>query len=75
MTKKSVQVRFGESVTALRKKQGWTQKELAKRSGISRSYLQRIEIPQTPNVTVNTIEKLARELRIGCYKLFRYASV
>ncbi len=65
MAKKSARYRLGRGVKKLRKGYFWTQEKLAKRAGISRSYLQKIEGKNPPNVTVDTIKKLADAFKRG----------
>lgn len=60
---------IGKRIEGLRRLRGWSQINLAARSGISRSYLCRIEMcDQTPGLA--TIEKLAETFRIGLYHFF-----
>jgi transcriptional regulator with XRE-family HTH domain len=49
-------------VRALRKKHGWTQEELAEKSGCDYKYFQLLEIGRTATPAFATIEKLARAL-------------
>lgn len=70
MAKTSARFRFGRGVKKLRKGYFWTQEKLAKRAGISRSYLQKIEGKNPPNVTIDTIKKLADAFRCGAPDLF-----
>jgi transcriptional regulator with XRE-family HTH domain len=65
MAKKSARSKFGQAVKKLRKKYFWTQERLAKRAGISKSYLQKIEGKNPPNVTIDTIKKIADVFRRG----------
>lgn len=48
----------------LRTAKAWTQEELAKRSGVRRVTISRIENEQTKGVDFETLERLARAL--GC---------
>jgi len=70
MAKKSARFRFGQAVKRLRKKRFWTQEKLAKRAGISRCYLQKIEGKTPPNVTIDTIKKIADAFKRGMPDLF-----
>jgi len=63
MAKKNARFRFGRGVKKLRKGYFWTQEKLAKRAGISRSYLQKIEGKNPPNISVDTIKKIADALK------------
>jgi transcriptional regulator with XRE-family HTH domain len=51
-----------------RKRRGLSQEELAKRAGVGRSYLARLEtMRQDP--TLSTLEKLAKALRVKAARL------
>ena len=69
MDKENVKLRFGKRVKELRAKRGWTQKELARRAGISKSYLQKIESQNPPDVTLDVIAKLARGFKSKCWEM------
>ena len=51
-----------------RKRRGMSQEELAKRSGVGRSYLARLETARQ-DPTLSTLEKLARALRVKVARL------
>ena len=70
MNKKKARLIFGQAVKRLRKERSWTQKELAKRAKISRSYLQRIEGKKSANVSVDTIKKIANAFKVEMSNLF-----
>lgn len=53
---------------ALRDKRGWSQEELAKRAGISRGYLARLETGRH-DPTLTMIEKLAKALNVPVTEL------
>ena len=72
MTKKSILFKFGERLRKLRKQKGWSQRELAKRAGISRGYLSVIEGKRPPDVTVDVIQKMAKALRMPISDLLRF---
>jgi transcriptional regulator with XRE-family HTH domain len=55
-------VRFGQSIRALRRRQPWTQKELAHRAGISQASVSRAERGQAKHLTVRTIDQIAEAL-------------
>jgi transcriptional regulator with XRE-family HTH domain len=55
-------VRFGLSMRALRRRRGWTQDEVARRAGVSRSLLARVERGEGDRCAVRTLEKLAAAL-------------
>ena len=55
----AIQVRINE----LRQLKGWSQAELARRSGVSQSTISRLEAGTTPSIDLNNLEKLASALR------------
>ena len=73
MGKENVKLRFGKRVRELRIKHGWIQVELARQAGISRSYLQKIESQNPPDVTLDVIAKLARGFGLSCSKIVKYS--
>jgi transcriptional regulator with XRE-family HTH domain len=61
---------LAESLRRLREEAGWSQDELARRLGISRPTLTRLE-NAGQNVTLQTLSKLCRRLRCEPGDLFR----
>lgn len=55
---------FGQRVTELRERYGWTRRELAKRSGLHEQHLLKIEQELRKRIEGDTIIRLARAL--GC---------
>ena len=55
---------WGERVKYLREQKGMTQADLAKKSGISRSYIAHIETGRYKSYRGNTLEKLSRALNL-----------
>lgn len=53
-----------------RVKKGWTQEELAKKSGVARVTISNIERKGIKNIPVYTLEKLAKALDITVAELF-----
>jgi transcriptional regulator with XRE-family HTH domain len=51
-----------------RDKRGWSQRDLAEASGVSREYIARIELGQH-DPTLSTLEKLAKALRVKVARL------
>jgi transcriptional regulator with XRE-family HTH domain len=51
---------FGQRVIGLREKQGWTRRELAKRSGLHEQHLLKIEQGLRKRIEGDTIIRLAR---------------
>jgi transcriptional regulator with XRE-family HTH domain len=61
---------LGANVRKSRKKLGWTQEQLAQRSRLNAQYISRFELGQE-NVKVETLQKIARVLKIEIGNLFR----
>jgi transcriptional regulator with XRE-family HTH domain len=62
--------RMAEKLKALRERRGLSQEELAKRAGISRTYLARLETArQDPRLS--TLEKLAKALKVTVAELVK----
>lgn len=55
---------FGQRLALLRKEKGWSQEQLALRSGLARSYLGGVERGQR-NIALENIVKLARTLEVS----------
>lgn len=71
MRKRVTREAFRRRVRDVRIKYGWTQSQLAKHAGISRSYVQSIESNQPPNITLDIMDKIARALKATCSDLAR----
>jgi XRE family transcriptional regulator, regulator of sulfur utilization len=61
-------LKLGKRVRALRLDRGWTQEELAYRSGLNRSYMSDIERGRS-DVSLSTLQKIARPLGISLAEL------
>lgn len=62
-------MKFGEIVKQLRKSKGLSGNELAKRSGVSQTYLWQLEANKNNNPTPEVINKLAKGLDISYIEL------
>lgn len=60
---------IGKRVQSLRENRGLTQEQLEEKSGINTKYISAIERGQK-NVTIKTLEKIAKGLDIELYELF-----
>ncbi len=58
----TIPARFAGEIKKLRKKNGYTQQELAARADLEYKYIQRIEGKNPPNLRLETAEKLAKAL-------------
>ena len=61
-------LKLGKRVRALRLDRGWTQEELAHRSGLNRSYMSEVERGRS-DVSLTTLQKIARPLGISLAEL------
>ena len=61
-------ISLGKRIQSVREKRGLTQEALEELTGINTKYISAIECGQK-NVTVKTLEKIARGLNIECYEL------
>jgi transcriptional regulator with XRE-family HTH domain len=66
---KSIQVKFGQHVRKLRREQGWSQEELAARSGHHWTYIGGVERGER-NPTLVVIASLAKALKVTIAELF-----
>jgi len=62
MNKEQAAQRIGQRITALRKREGISQQELAERAGLTRQHIGRIENGELPNVANVTIQQIAEAL-------------
>lgn len=70
--KTGIRAKLGKRIQELRRKNGFTQEDLAAMADIDYKYLQRIEGKNVPNVKIETLEKLARALKITPSKLLDF---
>ena len=62
-------VTIGENIAGARKALGWKQAELAERSGLSRSYIARIESFNAKNIPSSTLHAIAATLGVPTFML------
>lgn len=60
---KPLQIRAAVALATVRKDAGLTQKDLAKRSGIRQQNISRIEAGTHLNVTLETLDRLAKAMK------------
>lgn len=61
-------LKFGKRVRLLRLDRGWTQEELAHRTGLNRSYMSEVERGKS-DVSLSTLQKIAKTLGISLAEL------
>lgn len=69
---KDIRRKFGKRIYQLRMKKGWTQEQLAEFSDISVRHIQRLENNNPSPVKIDTIEKIAKALKVTCSKLLDF---
>ena len=60
----SIRLKFGKRLKELRNKRDLTQEKLSELAVIDYKYLQRLEGKNPPNIKLETIEKLAKTLKV-----------
>lgn len=60
----SIRLKFGKRIRKLRQAKGLTQEKLSELSGIAYKHIQRIESDNPNDIKLETIDKLAKALRI-----------
>ena len=68
----SVKSKLAKRIQELRKRRGLTQEKLAEITGIKYKYFQTIEGKNSPNMRVETLEKIAKVLKIEISFLFKF---
>lgn len=69
MTK--VRKSFSRNLKKFRLDKGYTQEQFAEKLGISVRYIQQLEGKNTPNVKIDTLELLAKELKVKPFELLQ----
>ncbi|MCB1197194.1 MAG: helix-turn-helix transcriptional regulator [Deltaproteobacteria bacterium] len=63
--------KFAQNLKNLRKKKGYTQETLAEKLGISVRHVQFMEGKTTPNIKLDTIEKIAKAIGVNPLDLLK----
>ncbi len=66
---------IGDWVKAERKRRGWSQAELARRSELTQQAIYLLESHQRPNPGAQTLAKLARAFEVGVDELLQTAGI
>lgn len=69
----NIRLKIGKAVRHLRRAHGWSQAELARRSKVSRSYVQKIEGKNPADMSLQVLFKLAKAFKLKCSKLMKDA--
>lgn len=67
-----IRLKIGKKIKEIRKKRGYTQEKLAELASIDYKYLQKIEGKSPPALKIDTIDRLAKALKISTAKLFDF---
>jgi len=68
----TIRIKLGRKIRELRKKYSYTQEELSEKADIDYKYIQRIEGKKPPALKIDTIEKLAKALKVKPYNLLKF---
>ena len=68
----TIRRKLGNKIKELRKKYDYTQEKLSEAANIDYKYIQRIEGKKPPAVRIDTIEKLAKALKVKPYNLLEF---
>lgn len=68
----SINISFGKRLRQLRKKNKLTQEELSEASGLDYKYIQRLEGNKPSSPTLNSLEKLAKALKVKPAELLKF---
>jgi len=68
----SINISFGKRLRQLRKKNKLTQEELSEASGLDYKYIQRLEGKKPSSPTLNSLEKLAKALKVKIHNLLDF---
>lgn len=66
----NIRLRIGARIKEIRKKRGYTQEKLSELANIDYKYLQKIEGKNPPALKVDTIERIAKALKVSPSQLF-----
>lgn len=72
--KKNIKLLLGKKLKQLRNKYGYTQLDLAKKTGIAYKYIQRLEGKNPSSVTITTLAKIAKAFKMTVSKLLIFHS-
>ena len=70
---RDIKARFAKRLRELRMNAGLSVSELSKRSHVSRQHIRDLELPYPEKrVTIETLEKLAKGLKVPVWKLLQF---
>ncbi len=68
----TIRLKFGKKIKELRKKCNYTQEKFSEIANIDYKYVQRIEGKHPPALKIDTIERLAKALKVKPYNLLKF---
>lgn len=71
-TSKEISVKIAKRLRKLRKRKSYTQEKLAELSGVDYKHIQLLESKYPPAMRVDTLEKLAKALKISPRELLDF---
>jgi len=69
---KNIRLELGKRIKELRNKRGFTQEKLSEVTGIDYKYIQKIEGKNPPALKIDTIERLAKALKVKPAELLKF---
>ena len=69
MEKAAIRLKLGQRIRELRLERHYAQEKFAEAAHIDYKYLQRIEGKNTPNLKIETIQRIAKALHVSISKL------
>ncbi len=61
---------IGRNIAKLRRQKNWSQKELARRAGVSVDYLYRVETGKCPHLPIKLLSRIAEALDVQLGELY-----
>ncbi|TBR18670.1 XRE family transcriptional regulator [bacterium] len=68
----NIRLKLGKRIKALRIKYGYTQEKFSEATGIDYKYIQRIEGKNPPALRIDTIERLAKALKVKPFEFLKF---
>lgn len=69
---KNIRLKLGKRIKELRKKRGYTQEKFSEIANIDYKYVQKIEGKNPPGLKIDTIERLAKALKVKPAELLEF---
>lgn len=69
---RDIRLQLSNRIRHLRKEHGYTQQELAEKTGIDYKHIQRLEGNNPPAIRIDTLEKIAKVFNMSCSDLLNF---